>query len=83
MSPKLTRTIIGAVIAVALAAAVSYGFISQQTADQIQTKANQSLQSDPAQPGSPPQQTQPGPQDPVPEAPTAPKPAPSGATPRP
>jgi hypothetical protein len=39
MSPKLTKTIIGVVIAIALAAAVSYGLISQQTADQLQTKS--------------------------------------------
>ena len=50
MPPKLTKTIIGAVIAVALAAAVSYGLISQQTADKIQTQANQSLQDDQASP---------------------------------
>ncbi len=59
MPPKLTKTIIGAIIAVALAAAVSYGVISQQTADQIQTKANQSLQTDQTAPAPAPQQTQP------------------------
>ena len=46
MSDKLKRTIIGAVIAVALAAGVSYGLISQQTADQIRQKADQTLATD-------------------------------------
>ncbi len=83
MPPKLTKTIIGAIIAVALAAAVSYGVISQQTADQIQTKANQSLQTDQTAPASAPQQTQPLPQDPAPQAPGEPKPAPQAPASRP
>lgn len=87
MSPKLTKTIIGAVVAVALAAAVSYGLISQQTADQIQTQANQTLQDGqggvgqgrtPAGPGQPvpaPQTTDaPTQQSRVPQSPaTAPR----------
>ncbi|AYO84679.1 hypothetical protein [Methylobacterium brachiatum] len=83
MPPKLTKTIIGAIIAVALAAAVSYGVISQQTADQIQTKANQSLQTDQTAPAPAPQQTQPVPQDPAPQAPGEPKPAPQAPASRP
>ncbi|EIZ82518.1 hypothetical protein WYO_4872 [Methylobacterium sp. GXF4] len=83
MPPKLTKTIIGAIIAVALAAAVSYGVISQQTADQIQTKANQSLQTDQTAPAPAPQQTQPLPQDPTPQAPGEPKPAPQAPASRP
>ncbi|MDF2598347.1 hypothetical protein [Methylobacterium brachiatum] len=83
MPPKLTKTIIGAIIAVALAAAVSYGVISQQTADQIQTKANQSLQTDQTAPAPAPQQTQPLPQDPAPQAPGEPKPAPQAPASRP
>ena len=83
MPPKLTKTIIGAIIAVALAAAVSYGVISQQTADQIQTKANQSLQTDQTAPALAPQQTQPLPQDPAPQAPGEPKPAPQAPASRP
>lgn len=79
MSPKLTKTIIGAVVAIALAAAVSYGLISQQTADKLQTQANQTLQSDspsngsvqPSQPPTPPQNA-------VPQAPAQP-----GASPQP
>ena len=83
MPPKLTKTIIGAIIAVALAAAVSYGVISQQTADQIQTKANQALQTDQAAPAPAPQQTQPVPQDPAPQAPGEPKPSPQAPASRP
>ncbi|KNY19769.1 hypothetical protein [Methylobacterium sp. ARG-1] len=83
MPPKLTKTIIGAIIAVALAAAVSYGVISQQTADQIQTKANQSLQTDQTAPAPAPQQTQPVPQDPAPQAPGEPKPSPEAPASRP
>ncbi|MCJ2058147.1 hypothetical protein MKL09_16475 [Methylobacterium sp. J-048] len=75
MPPKLTKTIIGAVIAVALAAAVSYGVISQQTADEIQTKANQSLQTDQAAPN-------PAPQDPSPQAPGQPGTSPQTPAPR-
>ncbi|MGT2479866.1 hypothetical protein ACU4GR_15475 [Methylobacterium oryzae CBMB20] len=77
MPPKLTKTIIGAVIAVALAAAVSYGLISQQTADKIQTQANQSLQDDQASPapGRPPP---PPPENAIPQAPGQP-----GASPQP
>lgn len=54
---KLAKIIIGAVIAVALAVAVSYGLISQQTADKMQTQADQTLQTgpgvSPANPGQP------------------------------
>ncbi|MCJ2091469.1 hypothetical protein MKK67_02945 [Methylobacterium sp. J-072] len=79
MPPKLTKTIIGAVIAVALAAAVSYGFVSQQTADQIQTKANQTLQTDQTAPSPVPQQPQPAPE----ANPQAPTPSPQPSAPRP
>ncbi|MCJ2142356.1 hypothetical protein [Methylobacterium sp. E-066] len=79
MPPKLTKTIIGAVIAVALAAAVSYGVISQQTADQIQTKANQTLQTDQTAPSPAPQQPQPAPE----ANPQAPAPSPQPSAPRP
>ncbi|MCJ2013572.1 hypothetical protein [Methylobacterium sp. J-076] len=83
MPPKLTKAIIGAGIAVALAAAVSYGLINQQTADQLQTKANQTLQDDQtpagsAQPPTPPQNS-------VPQAPAQPgaSPQPPAPAPRP
>ncbi|SFM16406.1 hypothetical protein [Methylobacterium pseudosasicola] len=79
MPAKLTKTIVGAVIAVALAAAVSYGFISQQTADQIQTKANQTLQTDQTGPSPVPQQPQPAPE----ANPQAPAPSPQPSAPRP
>ncbi|KST56804.1 hypothetical protein AO398_09490 [Methylobacterium sp. GXS13] len=82
MPPKLTKTIIGAVIAVALAAAVSYGVISQQTADQIQTKANQTLQTDQTGSNPAPQQPQPAPQDPSPQAPRQPGASPQLPGPR-
>lgn len=77
MPDKLKRTLLGAVIAVALAAAVSYGLISQQTADKIQTEANQTLNE--GQPGAQPQQ-QPAPQTNAPQSPeaqTPPQPAPN------
>lgn len=83
MPDKLKRTLLGAVIAVALAAAVSYGLITQQTADKLQTEANQTLNE--GQPGSPPQQ-QPAPSpeaqnsgnpQPTPREPTQPNPAPT------
>ena len=48
MTDKLKKTLIGAAISVALAAAVSYGLISQNTADTVQTRANEAL-SDNAQ----------------------------------
>ncbi|WP_419828835.1 hypothetical protein [Methylobacterium sp.] len=89
MPPKLTKTIIGAVVAVALAAAVSYGVISQQTADQIQTKANQTLQTDQTAPGpAPQQQTPPPPQTPnpqssSPQSPSDPKASPQAPAARP
>jgi hypothetical protein len=73
MPDKLRTAITGAVIAVALAAAVSYGLISQRTADKIQGAANQTLSGDqsapPRQPNAPP----PGPQDPNPQAGPAPR----------
>ncbi|TXM59234.1 hypothetical protein [Methylobacterium sp. WL120] len=57
MQSKLAKTIIGAALAVALAVAVSYGLISQQTADKVQTQADQTLQTGagvpPATPGQP------------------------------
>ncbi len=81
MPDKLKRTIIGAVIAVALAAAVSYGLISQQTADKIEAEANQTLQTDPGTAAPTPQQ--PAPRNPAPQDPSAqgpaPAPAPQGA----
>ena len=82
MPPKLTKTIIGAVIAVALAAAVSYGFITQQTADKIQTQANQTLQNDQA-PASTGQQPPPPPQNSIPQAPAQPGASPQNPAPAP
>ncbi|WP_457105892.1 hypothetical protein [Methylobacterium sp. P5_C11] len=78
MPPMLTKTIIGAVIAIALAAAVSYGLVSQQTADQIQTKANQTLQNDQGSLGPTSQQPPPPPSNSIPQAPGQP-----GASPQP
>lgn len=81
MPPKLTKTIIGAVIAIALAAAVSYGLMSQQTADKIQAQTNQTLQNDQSSPSSG-QQPPPPPQNSTPQGPAQPgsspqKPAPA------
>lgn len=78
MPPKLTKTIIGAIVAIALAAAVSYGLISQQTADQIQTKANQTLQTDQGSTGQTSSQPPAPPSNSIPQAPGQP-----GASPQP
>ena len=74
MQSKLTKTILGAVIAIALAIAVSYGLIGQQTADEIQSKANQTLSTDQAAPSAAPQQPTPAPQYQTPQAPIQPGP---------
>lgn len=66
MSHKLVKTIIGALVAVALALAVSYGMISQDTADKVTNQANEILKDDKA---APPQTQQPAPQQPAPQAP--------------
>ncbi|GJD35383.1 hypothetical protein [Methylobacterium aerolatum] len=82
MPPRLMKTIIGAVIAVALAAAVSYGLISQQTADQIQTQANQSLATD--QPSAGTQRPLPTPpENSIPQAPAQPGSSPQPPAPAP
>jgi len=82
MTDKLKRTILGAVIAIALAAAVSYGLISQQTADNLQTKANQAIAED--QGASPPAPEPQAPSSPAPQEPRTPAPPPSNpASPNP
>ncbi|WP_346016942.1 hypothetical protein [Methylobacterium sp. GC_Met_2] len=78
MPPKLTKTIIGAVIAIALAGAVSYGLISQQTADQIQTQANQTLQNDQGSLGPTANHPPAAPANTIPQAPAQP-----GSSPQP
>jgi hypothetical protein len=83
MSPKLTKTIIGAVIAVALAAAVSYGLISQQTADKIQTQANQTLQNDQGSLGPGSGQPPAAPTNSIPQAPAQPGSSPQPPAPAP
>jgi methylmalonyl-CoA mutase N-terminal domain/subunit len=83
MSPKLTKTIIGAVIAIALAAAVSYGLISQQTADQLQTKANQTLQNDQGSPSPGQNQLPTPPSNSIPQAPSQPGSSPQPPAPAP
>lgn len=82
MTDKLKRTILGAVIAIALAVAVSYGLITQQTADGLQNKANQAIAEDQGvQPQTPQQQA---PSNPTSQAPRAPAPQPNDpATPTP
>lgn len=78
MSNKLVKAVIGAIVGVALAAAVSYGLINQQTADQIQTQANQTLSDD----RSAPQQPAPGNDGAQTTAPTQPAPQNTAPTPR-
>ncbi|KQP58136.1 hypothetical protein ASF41_23055 [Methylobacterium sp. Leaf111] len=82
MTDKLKRTILGAVIAIALAIAVSYGLITQQTADGLQNKANQAIAEDQgAQPQTSQQQA---PSNPTSQAPRAPASQPNdSATPAP
>ncbi len=48
MTPQTSKTLLGAVIAAALAFAVYYGLIGQQAANTIQNQANQSLGTAPA-----------------------------------
>ncbi len=74
-----SRTLIGAMVAAVLAIAVYYGYISRQTADNLQTQANQTLGTAPP-PSTAPQQ--PAPQVPAPPAPAPQAPAPAGAAPR-
>jgi hypothetical protein len=75
MSKKLKAAIVGLIIAAVVGFAASQGWISQQTAEEIKTKANETLSEDPApspQPVPPPAQqpeaTEPGS---PPEAPPA------------
>ena len=80
MNPN-TKTLIGAIIAAALAIAVYYGVIGQQQANTIQTQTNQTLGTGPAgqQAGTPAPQTSGDVQ-----APTAtPAPAPQSTPPAP
>lgn len=72
MTDKFKKTLIGALIAVALAAATSYGLISQQTADSIKSQADQALTESQSAPPSAPQQPAPAPSP-------APSPAPQNS----
>lgn len=67
MSDKLKKTLIGALVAVALAVAVSYGLISQQTADKLQAETNQALSDDKSAPPAPQQSAPPAPAGPAPQ----------------
>ncbi len=80
MTNQQVKTIIGALVAIALVIAVSYGFISQQTADQIKAQTDQTLSTGQAAPNTAPQQ--PAPQ-PNPQAATQPGAAPQSTTPAP
>lgn len=75
----LAKRVLGAVVALALAAAVYYGLISQQTANTVQTQADQTLNGAPAQPAPPqapaPQSTSPQAPAPQPASPSQPAPA--------
>ncbi|TXN23464.1 hypothetical protein [Methylobacterium sp. WL9] len=79
MSDKLVKTVIGALVAVGLAIAVSYGLISQQTADQVQNQANQTLSDDKTAQSPAPQQPAPTPQNPAAQTPA---PAPTESAPQ-
>ena len=75
MTPQNSKMLIGAVVAAALAFAVYYGLIGQQTANSIQTQANQTLGTTPAgQQTAPPAQTT---QTTVPNSSASQSPAPS------
>ena len=77
--PQNSKMLVGAVVAAALAIAVYYGLISQQTASSIQGQANQTLGTAPAsQQPVPPNSQNPIPQTP---APTGPVPQNSAQTP--
>ncbi len=80
MSDKLKKTLIAALISVALAAAVSYGLISQDTASKLETQAEQALSGDqqPAPQNAPGQVPSPGE-----AAPPNPAPAPQNPASRP
>ena len=74
MNPS-TKTLIGAVVAAALAIAVYYGAISRQSATSIQSQANQAL-------GTAPQQTPASTQTAAPQAPIQAPAAPAPQPPR-
>lgn len=80
MTPQNSKMLIGAVVAAALAFAVYYGLIGQQTANSIQSQVNQTLNTAPALQQPAPQPTVPPP-TPAPSSTTAPTPAPAGQTP--
>ena len=63
MTKQQINTIIGALVAIGLVIAVSYGLISQQTADQIKTQTDKTFsngQTAPDPNATPPQLAQPG-----------------------
>lgn len=74
MSKNLKTAIIGIIVALVVGLAVNYGFISQQTADEIKAKTDEVLTNEQtAQPGEPTtQQT-------APQAPDAPSVEPTHA----
>ncbi|GEO98401.1 hypothetical protein [Methylobacterium haplocladii] len=83
MNDKLMKTVIGAIVAVGLAIAVSYGLISQQTADKVQTQTNEALSGNQSGQTTAPQQPAPAPQSPTTQAPAPNAPAPQNPAPRP
>ena len=77
--PQNSKMLLGAVVAAALAFAVYYGLIGQQTANNIQGQANQTLGTAPAS-----QQTgAPAPQVPSTQTTTPAGPVPPAQSPRP
>ena len=74
MDPN-TKKLIGALVAAALAIAVFYGLVPQQTATNIQNQANQTLGVNPAPPQTNAPSPQPQPTQTAPAPPQAPAPA--------
>ena len=72
-----TKTLIGAIVAAALAIAVYYGLIGQQQANTVQNQANQTLGTGPANPQNPATAQNPTPPSAAPTAPVSQSPAPS------
>ena len=76
MSKNLKTAIIGIIVALVVGLAVNYGFISQQTADEIKAKTDEVLTNEqpaqPSEPTAPTQQTAPAPDTPSAEPTQAP-----------
>lgn len=83
MTNAQVKTIIGALVAIGLVLAVSYGLISQQTADQIKAQADQTLSTGQPAPAPSGSAQPPAPQTPPPNGTTQPGATPPGPAPTP